>query len=133
MQKIMMIGRLGKDHEMRYTTSGDAEVNCSGAVDDGYGDKKTVEWFNCIAWKKTAENCHQYLSKGSKIYGEGVMKTRSWNDKDGQKRYATEAVLYKVEFLSEPNRGANASKNEPNNRPDNRPNQGGFDPDDVPF
>ena len=102
--KVILIGRLGADPEVRYTTSGTAVVNISLAtterisVGEGSWEDKT-EWHRVVAFGKTAENCGNYLSKGRQIYVEGRLQTRQWEDAQGVKRYTTEIVAREVQFL----------------------------------
>lgn len=101
--KCMFIGNLGKDPELRSTQSGKQVANFSIAVqgnktDNGY----LTEWINVVCWEKTAENVSKYLSKGSKVFVEGRFSTRSWEDKDGNKKYTTEIVANEVKFLDPP-------------------------------
>ncbi len=105
LNKVMLIGNLGADPELRHTASG-VEVatfrlatNWSRRTDDGQTEENT-EWHNIVAWRRLAEICQQYLSKGSKIYIEGRIQTRSWDDaKTGQKRYMTEIVADQMIML----------------------------------
>jgi len=99
------IGRLGKDPEIKYLQGGDAVCNFSIACEEKWQDKqgqeqKKVEWVNIVAWKKLAEICAEYLSKGRQCYVEGKLQTRSW-EKDGQKHYATDVVARTVTFLGD--------------------------------
>jgi len=96
--KAIIVGRLGREVEMRYTANGNAVSNFTVATDHGYGEKRETEWFTVVAWNKTAEACAQYLAKGSLVYFEGRMQTRSW-DKDGEKKYKTELIADEVKFL----------------------------------
>jgi len=98
------IGNLGRDPEVRFTPSGQAVANFSIActdkyTKDGVAQEKT-EWVNIVVWGKTAENCGQYLSKGRPVFIQGRLQTRSYDDKDGNKRYVTEVVADRVQFLS---------------------------------
>ncbi len=98
LNKVLLIGNLGKDPEVSYTASGIAVAKFSIATNerwkDGEGNfQERTEWHNIIAWRKLAEICGQYLKKGSKVYIEGKLQTRSWDDKNtGAKRYATEVI-----------------------------------------
>jgi len=97
LNKFIGIGNLGKDPELRYTQSGTAVASFSLALNESWKDdqgniKEKTEWVNCVAWKKLAEVCGEYLKKGSKIFIEGKVQTRSW-EKDGEKKYATEIVI----------------------------------------
>jgi single-strand DNA-binding protein len=103
--KVMIIGNLGADPEMRYTPSGQAVTQFTVAVNrnykDGNGDwQEETEWFRVVAWAALAERTAEYLRKGRKVYVEGRLATRSWDDKDtGQKRYRTEVNANDVQFL----------------------------------
>ena len=100
----MLIGRLGKDPELKYTPSGAAVATFNVATDESYKDKegKMVEhtdWHRIVAWRKLAEICGQYLKKGSLVYIEGKLKSRSYDDKDGVKKYVTEIVADSMNML----------------------------------
>ena len=101
LNKVFLIGNLTKDVELRYIPSGEACATLSLAVNEKYGEKDSVLFMDCVAWKKTAENCAEYLKKGSPVFVEGKLKTRSW-DKDGVKHYKTEVVVFNVQFLGSP-------------------------------
>ncbi len=103
--KAILIGRLGRDPEMRYTGGGTPVCNFSLATDESYTDKagqrqKKTEWHNIVAWGKLAENCAKLLSKGSLCYVEGRLQTRTWNDRDGNKRRTTEIVIHRMRVLT---------------------------------
>ena len=93
------IGRLGKDVDVRYTQSGKMVCSFSLAVSDGYGENKKTEWVNCLAWEKLAELCKTYLHKGSLCFVSGRMQTRSYDDKDGNKKYVTELIANNMRML----------------------------------
>jgi len=93
------IGRLGKDPEQRFLPNGDAVVNFTLAVGWKGKDKEGCEWVNVVAFKKLAEIISQYLTKGSQVYVAGKMRTRQWQDKDGQIRYSTEVVADQMQML----------------------------------
>lgn len=101
--KVILIGNLGRDPEVRYTQSGSAVANLRLAVSerrkDGDGWKDHTEWISVVCFGKTAENAGQYLSKGRQIYVEGRMQTRQYKDKDGNDRWATEVVANQVTFI----------------------------------
>lgn len=106
LNKVMIIGRLGADPEMRFTGQGTAVTRMSVAVSRRWRDTATgenqehTEWFRVVAWDKLAELCNEYLSKGRLIYVEGRLQTRSWEDAaTGERRYATEVVAEEVVFL----------------------------------
>ncbi|MFQ6015386.1 MAG: single-stranded DNA-binding protein [Anaerolineae bacterium] len=97
LNKVMIIGNLGRDPEMRYTPSGRPVTSFSVATGRSWvtseGERREeTEWFNVIAWGTLAETCNQYLSKGRKVYIEGRLQTRSWEDQNGQRHYRTEVV-----------------------------------------
>jgi single-strand DNA-binding protein len=98
LNKVMIIGRLGADPEMRYTPSGSPvttfRVATSRQWKDGNGEtREETEWFSAVAWNKLAEICNQYLTKGTRVYLEGRLQTRSWDDQQsGQTRYRTEVI-----------------------------------------
>ncbi len=103
--KAILIGRLGRDPEMRYTGGGTPVCNFSLATDESYTDKsgqrqKKTEWHNIVAWGKLAENCSNLLSKGKLAYVEGKLQTREWNDRDGNKRRTTEIVINRMRVLT---------------------------------
>lgn len=102
--KAIIAGNLGRDPEIRYTAQGTAVCNFSVAASHGFGDKQKTEWFNVVAWSKTAEACSNYLSKGSPVLVEGHMETQSW-EKDGQKRHKTELIAERVQFLGSKSEG----------------------------
>ena len=142
--KVQIIGTLGRDPEMKYLPSGSAVVAVSVATDESYNDKQSgqkvekTEWHRITAFGKRAEIIGQYLKKGSKAYFEGKLRTREW-EKDGVKRYTTEIVVNDMMMLD--GRPANAGVTPPA-----QPQQGGFAPqaqqpsnnfdnfdDDIPF
>ncbi len=103
--KAILIGRLGRDPETRYTGGGTPVCNFSLATDESYTDKsgdrkKKTEWHNIVAWGKLAENCSNLLSKGKLAYVEGRLQTREWNDRDGNKRRTTEIVINRMRILT---------------------------------
>jgi single-strand DNA-binding protein len=102
--KVILVGRLGKDPETRYTSSGQAVCNFSLATDETYKDRagerqKRTEWHRIVVWAKQAEIAQQYLHKGSLIFLEGRIQTRQWDDKEGQKRTTTEIVATNFRML----------------------------------
>lgn len=103
--KVILVGNLGRDPEAKYTPNGVAISNFSVATSEKWKDKTTgewqekTEWHRVVVWNKTAEFCNMYLKQGSSVYIEGRLVTRSWDDKDGSKRYATEVVADTVQAL----------------------------------
>ena len=105
LNKVMLIGNLGKDPEVRYTTSGTAVASFSVATTDKIKNKsgeweERTEWHNVTLWARLAEIAGEYLSKGKTVYIEGRLQTRKWQDKDGRDRYTTEIVGEKMQMLS---------------------------------
>ena len=108
--RVILIGNLGRDPELRYTPSGTAVANFSLATTDRFSNKQgerqeRTEWHRIVAWGRTAELCAQYLSKGRSVYVEGRLQTNEWEDKEGQKRRTTEIVAQTVQFLGGRNAG----------------------------
>ena len=104
LNKVMLIGNLGTDPEMRYTANGNAVTNfrmaCSRSYNGPDGERREeTEWFTVVCWNKLAETVSQYLQKGRRAYVEGRLQTRSWEGQDGQKRYRTEVIASTVQFL----------------------------------
>jgi single-strand DNA-binding protein len=108
--KVILIGNLGANPEMRYTQAGQAVANLRLATTERWTDKsgqkqEITEWHRIVVWGKQAEICGQYLTKGRQIYVEGRIRTRQWQDQQGQKRYSTEIVAQTVQMLG-PRAGA---------------------------
>jgi single-strand DNA-binding protein len=103
--KVILVGRLGKDPEVKYTQAGVPVARFTLATDESWKDQsgekqQRTEWHNIVAWRKLAEICGQYLNKGKLIYLEGRLQTRSWEDKEGNKRYTTEIQADNMVMLS---------------------------------
>ncbi len=96
--KAILTGRLGKDVELRYTPNGKAVATFSLAVTDSF-NREVTHWLNVVVWGKSAENCANYLSKGSLVGVDGRIQTRNYENKEGRKVYVTEIVADRVEFL----------------------------------
>ena len=133
LNKVMLIGNLGTDPEMRYTANGSAVTTFRLAVSRSLGSdgerKEETEWFTIVSWNKLAELLGQHLQKGRKVYVEGRLIQRSWDGPDGQKRYRTEVVANQVLFLDRPQGApladaAGAHATAPT---------GDIEPDDLPF
>lgn len=139
LNKVMLIGNLGKDPELRHTPAGTAVATFSIATSERFKSKQTneweekTEWHNIVLWSKLAETAGQYLSKGKTVYIEGRLQTRKWQDRDGNTRYTTEIVGDTMKMLSpkgEGTRGGDSSY---------EPSGGGtyeeppFQDDDIPF
>jgi single-strand DNA-binding protein len=136
LNKVLLIGRLGKDPETRYFQDGTAVVNMSLATDEGYTDRNgnkvdKTEWHRIVAFGKQAEICSQYLQKGSKIFVEGKLRTRKWQDQDGQDRYITEIVIFRVLFLD--NRRQQSQTETADDMEDYGPAYDSSPIDDAPF
>ncbi len=119
--KVILIGNLGKDPELRRTTNGTSIASFPLATTERYNNKNgerqdRTEWHNIVAWGKLAELVNQYLKKGRSAYIEGRITTRSWDDKDGNKRYKTEIVANQIQFLGAP--GDTGSGSFPNDTPE---------------
>ena len=104
LNKVMLIGRLGQDPEIRYTQSGSAVANVTIATNDYWTDKQggkqeRTEWHSLVLWGKLADLAQSYLKKGSQIYVEGRIQTRDWEDDQAQKHYKTEVVVTIMQFL----------------------------------
>ena len=102
--KVEIMGHLGRDPEMRYTQGGQAVCNFSVATSERWKDKsgeyqEQTEWHRIVVWAKQAENCAEYLAKGSLVFVDGRLQTREWTDKEGGKRQSTEIVAERVTFL----------------------------------
>ena len=108
MNNIILIGRLTKDPELRYTQAGKAVCSFTLAVDRPYsGEKKEADFINIIVWNKVGENCAQYLKKGRKAAVQGRLQIRSYEDDNGKRHYVTEVVANNVEFLEFGNKQQN--------------------------
>ena len=104
LNRVMLIGNLGKDPEVRFTPNGRAVARIPLATSEVWNDaegqrQERTEWHNVVVWGKQAETCGQYLAKGRQVYIEGSIRTRQYDDKDGNKRYITEIIAQRVQFL----------------------------------
>lgn len=123
MNKVILMGRLGSDIELSYTTGGTALAKFSLATSEKYKGEEKVEWHRCVAWAKTAEIMGEYLSKGDAVLVEGKIQYGKYDDKDGITRYTTDINVFKFFFV--PKMKANAPRPESTNDP-------AFE-DDIPF
>ncbi|MGQ9686246.1 MAG: single-stranded DNA-binding protein [Thiobacillaceae bacterium] len=145
--KVILIGNLGRDPEVRYMPSGDAIANLSVATTETWKDKtgekqEATEWHRVVFFGKQAEICGQYLKKGSQIYVEGSLRTRKWQDKDGQDRYTTEIRGDRMQMLGGRAGGGTADYGDMRDEANRAPDAGGgmkqgvgfgdLD-DDIPF
>lgn len=130
--KIILIGNLGREVDMRFTKDGKAVASFSLAVTERKG--QDAEWFNIVAWEKLAEVCAEYLKKGSQVYVEGRQKTESW-EKDGEKKYKQTIVIHNMTMLGQAgtthSRDHNVQDGSGHKGPANDGN--GFEDDDIPF
>ena len=138
--KVILIGNLGADPELRYTSGGSAVADLRLATSRKYTDqgrqpKEDTQWHRIVVWGKQAEHCKEYLSKGRQVYVEGRLQTRQWEDRDGNKRYTTEVVAERVQFLGGGGRGGGGDGGYDGPPPpsDNEAPANNMDDDDIPF
>jgi single-strand DNA-binding protein len=147
--KVILVGNLGKDPEMKYTASGAAIANITVATSDSWNDKQTgervekTEWHRIVAFQRLAEIMGEYLKKGSQVYIEGKLQTRKWQDQNGQDRYSTEVVASDMQMLgarggdaaARPQGGGGGFRNNPpaQQAPAQTGTNSDFDDDDIPF
>ncbi len=135
--KVIIVGRLGADPEMKTVTNGQNVARLSVATSEAWTGKdgqkqERTEWHRIVVWGKQAEHCGKYLSKGRQVYVEGRLQTRSWEDQQGQKKYSTEIVANTVQFL-----GGGAATERTQNSDDSMndfgPEPSFNDADEIPF
>jgi len=144
--KVTLIGNLGEDPSLRYIESGDAVCNMSLATNESYTDSdgnevQNTEWHDVVAWGRLGEVCNEYLSKGSQVYFEGKLQSRSWEDDDGNTRYSTEVKAQEMMFLDSNRNGSPGGdramhQSDPAPEPTSQASDGqeDFEPDDsLPF
>jgi len=138
--KAIILGNLGRDPEVRYTTDGNAVTTFSVATTETRKDRdgnsqEHTEWHRIVVFGRLAEVCGEYLAKGRSVYVEGSIRTRSWDDREGNKRYTTEIVGRTVQFLSPRGEGGRQSRSEAPPPEDDFTYEegGGMTDDDVPF
>jgi single-strand DNA-binding protein len=140
--KVILIGNLGKDPEVRHLENGACVANFSIATSENYKDRKTgekvsqTEWHNIVAWRGLAEITEKYLKKGDKVYIEGKLKTRTWQDQDGNNRYTTEVITDNLTMLGKsPENKPKANSSMSNEKPANSSADfsGPDESDDLPF
>jgi single-strand DNA-binding protein len=140
--KVILIGNLGRDPELRYTQGGQAVANFTLATTENWTNRsgereERTEWHRIVVWGKTAELCAQYLSKGRTAYVEGRLQTREWEDRDGQKRRTTEINAQTVQFLGSPRGAGNPAETERGRAPApaeaDEPQPPPPPEDDIPF
>lgn len=134
--KVILVGRLGKDPEVKYTPNGAAVAKFTVATSREWKDRNTgekqenTEWHRIVAWERLGEICGEYLRKGSQVYIEGRLQTRSWEDQDGNKKWTTEVIAQTMQMLGSAARGGEAQSQAekfPTEEPINVPE------DDIPF
>jgi len=131
LNKVMLIGNLGQEPELRDTGGGQAVMNLRMAVSESWVDrdgerKERTEWVSIVMWGKRATALHPHLHKGEKIYVEGKLQTRKWQDKEGNDRYSTEVNATDLKFLGGKGQQQQGSR-------DQQGPKGGFGDDDIPF
>ena len=116
--KVILVGRLGQDPEIKYTAGGQALARFSLATDESFKDRngeqqRRTEWHNIVAWRRLAEICGEYLTKGKLVYIEGRLRTRKWEDREGNKRSTTEIEAREMQMLSPRGEGDQGSASAP--------------------
>lgn len=135
--KVLLLGNLGRDPEVRFTQGGIPVANFTMATTDRWSDpsgekKEKTEWHRIVVWGKQAEIAGEYLRKGRPVFVEGSLQTREWTDREGNKRYTTEVRAQRLQLLGRPDdRGAAAPAGTP--AEDMGEPSGGFADDDIPF
>lgn len=114
LNRVEIIGRLGRDPELKYSQNGAAICRLNVATDESYTNREgnrvqKAEWHSVVVFQKAAEHCSQYLSKGSLVFVEGSLSTREWQDQQGQKRYTTEIKAQRILFLDKKDGGKSGS------------------------
>ena len=140
LNKVLIIGNLGKDPEMRFMADGTAMTKFSVASSRNFNSadgerREETEWFNVVAWRKLAEQCSQFLQKGRRVYVEGRLQTRTWDDPEGQKHWMTEVVAERVLFLDRAGAGG-GDEREYGSREYGAPPEASppdMTPEDIPF
>jgi single-strand DNA-binding protein len=136
--RVFLIGNLGRDPEVRYTTNGTAVANFTLATTERWNDpssgerKEKTEWHRIVVWSKQAEIAGEYLRKGRQIFVEGSLQTREWTDREGNKRFTTEIRAQRFQMLGRPGEGAPAGAPEEETSAVAEPDSG-FGEDDIPF
>ena len=137
--KVLLIGNLGRDPEVRFTAGGKAVARFSVATSEVWNDaegtrQERTEWHNVVVWGKQAESCGQYLQKGRQVYIEGSIRSRQYDDKEGNKKYITEVIAQRVQFLGGGRGGgAGAAPREPQAAEAGAAAPVGGEEEDIPF
>ncbi len=136
--KVILVGNLGKDPDMRYTAGGDAVANLSIATSESWNDNQTgekkekTEWHRVVFFRRIAEVCGEYLKKGSSVYIEGSLRTRDWEDDQGNKKYTTEIIGREMQMLGGRRSEENMDQSPQMNSSSPKPEEGLID-DEIPF
>ena len=136
--KVILVGNLGKDPDMRYTAGGDAVANLSIATSESWNDNQTgekkekTEWHRVVFFRRIAEVCGEYLKKGSSVYIEGSLRTRDWEDDQGNKRYTTEIIGREMQMLGGRRSEDNMDQSPQMNSSSPQPEEGLID-EEIPF
>ncbi len=136
--KVILVGNLGKDPDMKYTAGGDAVANLSIATSESWNDNQTgekkekTEWHRVVFFRRIAEVCGEYLKKGSSVYIEGSLRTRDWQDDQGNKRYTTEIIGREMQMLGGRRSEDNMDQSPQMNSSSPQPEEGLID-DEIPF
>lgn len=138
LNKVMLIGGLGKDPEIRYTPAGTAVASLSLATTEKFKNKsgeyeEKTEWHNIVFWGRLAEIAGEYLAKGKTVYVEGRLQTRKWQDKDGRDRWTTEIIGEKMQMLGGKGEGGQRGGQENRGSGGSASTDSGYDMDDIPF
>ena len=136
--KVFIVGRLSRDPEIRYTQNGSAIANMTVATDESFtgsdGNKvERTEWHRVTVFGKTAENCGNYLGKGSLVHVEGSLATRKWQDQNGQDRYTTEIKAQRVQFLDRREGGQDGGQQRQGRKQQTRGSEQDYQDQNVPF
>ena len=136
LNRVLIIGNLGRDPEVRFTPSGKAVGRFPVATSDVWTDtegqrQERTEWHNVVVWGKQAETCGQFLAKGRQVYVEGAVRTRQYDDKEGNRRYITEIIAQRVQFLGGRGGGDSAPRGTPEEPP--AAQAASAEDDDIPF
>ena len=146
--KVILIGNLGADPDTRHTPNGNAVSNITMATSSAWRDKQSgemqekTEWHRVVFFNRLAEIVSEYLHKGSKVFVEGTLRTRKWEDKNGQERYTTEIIANEMQILDSKNASGNSSQGNYNSSESKQTvtqgvsgnqNTASFEDDDIPF
>lgn len=139
--KVILVGNLGRDPEVRYMPNGNAVANLTLATSESWKDKNTgqqqekTEWHRVVMFRKLAEIAGEFLKKGSQVYLEGKLQTRKWQDKEGNDRYTTEIVADSMQMLGGKSSGSDFNQEPQQQQAAQQPQSAGFDDmsDEIPF